>query len=210
MNMALFLFLVLFAFPSAAEDPETWLVATSSGTVLLLADDGSSRALAAGDRLEAGARIRTMSGGRAVLARGEDVITMSPGTDLVIPAPQPGFGTRVIQAVGRAFYEITKGAAPHFEVDSPYLAAVVKGTKFEVSADAAAGDAVRVLDGRVEVRNLRDGRAAPVNAGQVGRVRSAGSTGVEVEEQTTDSGGNGNAHGGGAGPRGNGSGGGEP
>ena len=207
--MAMFLFLAFSAFPSAAEDPESWLVAKSSGTVLLLGDDGSSRALAGGDRLEAGAHIRTMSGGRAVLARGEDVITMSPGTDLVIPDPQPGFGTRVIQAVGRAFYEITKGAAPHFEVDSPFLAAVVKGTKFEVSSDAAAGGAVRVLEGRVEVRNLRDGRAAPVNAGQVGRVRSGDSTGVEVEEETIGTGSNGNAHGAAAGPRGSG-GGGEP
>src|SRR5262249_46967564 len=85
---------------------------------------------------------------------------------------------------------------------------VVKGTRFEVSSDAASGDAVRVLEGRVEVRNLRDGRAALVNAGQLGRVRSASSTGVEIEEQTIDSGGNGNTHGGGAGARGNGNGGG--
>ena len=70
----------------------------------------------------------------------------------------------------------------------------MKGTTFAVSSDAS-GSAVRVVEGRVSVRNVGDGQAAFVGAGQVGRVRAARGFGVQVEADAAASGSNGNGHG---------------
>ena len=202
-------FFVAVRTAASAEDRTTWSIADASGTVVLLGDNAARMSLRVGDEIEAGSHIRTLDDGRAVLMHGKDVITMSPNTDLAIPVDQPGFGTRLFQAVGQAIYEITKGAAPHFEVDAPFLAAVVKGTKFVVSSDASESS-VRVLEGRVEVRNLGDGRSAFVNAGQIGRVRPVAGYGVHIENSEMFYGGSGNSHGTGNQHGNGGNGGGEP
>ena len=52
--------------------------------------------------------------------------------------------------MGSALYRIGKQQKPHFQVDTPYLAAVVKGTTFTVTVDG--NDAtVSVSEGLVEV-----------------------------------------------------------
>jgi len=191
--LALFALAVGPASPRAA-DPATWLVATSSGGVLVANDGIDLVSLHEGQEVRPGSRIRTLDDGRAVLRRGDDLITLWPNSEIVIPPTQPEFGTRLMQTIGDALYKVTRGAAPHFEVDTPYLAAVVKGTTFAVSSDAS-GSAVRVVEGRVSVRNVGDGQASFVGAGQVGRVRAARGFGVQVEADDAASGGNGNGHG---------------
>jgi len=179
--IAAFLALVLNVAPQAA-DLTTWSVTTSAGQVLVSGDGIERVSLRQGQEVAPGSRIRTLDDGRAVLQRGTDVITLRPNTEIVIPAAQPEFATRLIQTIGDAIYEVTRGPAPHFEVDTPYLAAVVKGTRFAVSSDSS-GSSVHVLDGRVLVRNVGDGSSAMVETGRTGHVRPIPGYGVQIDSR---------------------------
>jgi len=192
-----------------AEDQMTWVIAESSGRVVVLPDTVGRVALTQGDQIAPGSRIQTMDDGRAILTRGEDVIIISPNSELIVPTSQPEFGTHLLQTIGRAMYKVTKRPSPHFEVDTPYLAATVKGTTFEVSSDAS-GSAVRVVDGRVRVSDIRDGRSALVEAGQIARVDATRGLGPQIQAPPTINGGNANGTGGGSGGSGGKTGGGEP
>jgi hypothetical protein len=49
-------------------------------------------------------------------------------------------------------FRVDRRNVPHFEVTTPFLAAIVKGTKFEVSVHDDHAD-VNVSEGKVEVRS---------------------------------------------------------
>jgi hypothetical protein len=181
-----------------ADDLTTWVVAESSGRVLLSPDILNRVSLTQGDQIAPGSHIRTMDDGRAILMHGEDVIIISPNSELLIPTSQPEFGTRLLQTIGRAMYKVTKRSSPHFEVDTPYLAATVKGTTFEVTSDPS-GSAVHVVEGRVQVRAVRDGRSELVRTGQIARVSSVPGITLQIESPPTMGGGNRNGSGSGKG-----------
>jgi ferric-dicitrate binding protein FerR (iron transport regulator) len=87
--------------------------------------------------------------------------------------------TRLVQWLGEAFFEVGHRSTPHFEVDTPYLAAIVKGTAFtvEVTHDDSA---VAVSEGVVAVVT-RGGASTDVRAGMVAR-GYAGLTGLTIED----------------------------
>ncbi len=49
-----------------------------------------------------------------------------------------GLSTTIVQQAGSILLEVEKRNVRHFEVETPYLAAVVKGTQFRVSVNAAS------------------------------------------------------------------------
>jgi hypothetical protein len=60
---------------------------------------------------------------------------------------------------------VRKKSRPHLSVETPYLVAVVKGTRFDVVVAQRSAEVV-VEEGRVEVRALSSGYYADVLAGQ--------------------------------------------
>lgn len=192
-----------------AEDQTAWVVAESSGRVIVSSGIVDRVSLRQGDQIAPGSRIRTLENGRAILTRGEDVIIMSPNSEVAVPTSQPAFGTRLLQNIGRAIYKVTRRPSPHFEVDTPYLAATVKGTTFEVTSSPSES-AVHVVDGRVQVSDLRGGRSAVVGAGETARVDATRGLSLQVGPPPMTSGGNGNGDGKGNGGGGGKAGGGEP
>jgi hypothetical protein len=62
-------------------------------------------------------------------------------------------------------FNVDKRKVKHFAVETPYLAAVVKGTHFVVGAYGTSG-VVKVARGRVEVTDLRTGQHVDVVPGQ--------------------------------------------
>jgi len=160
-----------------------WLAEEVRGTVLVRA---AGEGAAAWQRLQTASpiagrsEIATGSDGTAVLDNGVDHIRLSPNSRLVLPATQDqgqGLLTIIEQSLGRIFFDVGHRPERSFEVDSPYLVVLVKGTHFVVNA-TYLGDSVTVTDGTVEVRrgggNASSGTL--IAAGQTASIRAGGSS----------------------------------
>jgi hypothetical protein len=89
-----------------------------------------------------------------MLTRGDDYVVVAPGSRLLLPKAEEKRGfTRLIQQVGTMLYKVKHTGVPHFAVQTPMLAAVVKGTSFSVVVDDERA-AVQVTEGVVEVSSL--------------------------------------------------------
>jgi hypothetical protein len=138
----------------------------------------AASAVVMGANIGTGDRLTTGEGGALVLTRGEDLVTMAENSQIEIVDPQPSATTLIEQPYGHVQYHVTKEKVPHFQVDAPLLATVVKGTTFSVDASPAKS-AVTVSEGRVVAKNRRTGASASVGAGERGAVESSGRS-VEV------------------------------
>jgi hypothetical protein len=133
--------------------------------------------LSSGLVLENGAVVVTKNNGRALLVRGEQTMIVAPNSMVTLPADKGTF-TRILEGIGQVEYNIDHRQVRHFSVETPYLAAVVKGTRFKVRV-YKGGASVSVLRGRVEVTNLKTGEKVDVLAGQKAAVSSAGGLTVD-------------------------------
>src|SRR5260370_20771813 len=116
--------------------------------------------------LKPGESARTGHNGRVLLVRGEETILVSPNSVIGLPAEKKdGLSTTIMQQAGSILLEVEKKNVKHFEVETPYLAAVVKGTQFRVSVNSASTN-VEVMRGQVEVADFKSGQIAQVLPGQ--------------------------------------------
>src|SRR6185369_12864178 len=83
--------------------------------------------------------------------------------------------TTVNEDFGSVEVEAERLNVQHFAVETQFLAAVVKGTHFTVSADGA-GSSVKVNRGQVAVQSIATGRTTTVTVDQEARV----STGTDL------------------------------
>lgn len=200
------LLLSMGARPIAAADPAAaagaWLAEDVRGTVLVRASGEaptSWQPLRAATPIAGQSEIATGSDGIAILHNGVDQIRLTPNSRLVLPPEQDeGLMTIIEQSLGKIFFNIGSRPDRSFEVDSPYLVVLVKGTKFAVTA-TYLGDSVTVTEGTVEVRTA-DGADSPgtlIGPGQTASVRAGGSS-VSVGSRS-GTGGNDSGHGTGGG-----------
>jgi hypothetical protein len=178
MAAAVALALGLGASSLMASQAAHWEVVAATNATMTHGKSLTARIVTVGAVVDKGDRLTTGADGTLVLSRGEDLITMAEKTQIVIVDPQPAEKTLIQEPYGMAQYHVTKGPVPHFEVDTPLLATVVKGTTFSVAANPSEG-AVAVSEGRVVARRMSNGAFASVSAGQVGRV-AEGASGVKV------------------------------
>jgi len=130
--------------------------------------------------LKPGDNIRTGRTGRVLLMRGEETMLISPNSDISLPTEQKdGLETTILQQAGSVLIEAQKREAPHFQVQTPYLAAVVKGTQFRVTVQPH-GASVDVTRGQVEVTDFKSGQHALVLPGQAAKVSMLGPTGLSL------------------------------
>ena len=120
---------------AASSGQSNWTVSEASPGVSVL-HLGASHMLARGGKVVPGDTVITTVNARAVLVNGQQYAIVAPNSRLEIAEPDPADGlTQVIEHLGNAVFSVRKGAAPHFVVRTPYLAAVVKGTTFSVTVD---------------------------------------------------------------------------
>ena len=167
--------LVLFASPAVARgDVSAWTVAQKSGDVRVFRTGMQPASVNLRASISPGDIIATGANGRAVLTKGEDYVVVAPSSRLALPKTQEGSGfTRLIQQMGTMLYKVKRTGVPHFHVETPMLAAVVKGTTFSVVVDQK-GAAVQVTEGIVEVSSLTGNARRLVQGGltvYVGRER---------------------------------------
>jgi hypothetical protein len=166
-----FAILALTAAPALADD---WNVTRLRGDVLQLVD-GSWQPLTRGGVVPDDRVLRTMPNGRLSLVRGEETIELGPNTQIRIfdeHGNKPF--TTVHQHFGTVSIEAEVQNVQHFAVETAYLAAVVKGTRFTVRAGKSGSD-VSVERGHVAVEDSIDHSTTLIAAGQQAKVRKGAS-----------------------------------
>ncbi|MCK1723335.1 FecR family protein [Bradyrhizobium sp. 141] len=164
---------------SAAEDG-VWSVSKATGEVWIATDGAQQVSLNQEETLKPGNTIRTGRNGRVLLVRGEETILIRPNSVVGLPAEKKdGLSTTIIRQAGSILLEVEKRNVKHFEVETPYLAAVVKGTQFSVTVGAGSTK-VGVLRGQVEVSDFRTGQIAQVMPGQAATVFEHGKPGLSL------------------------------
>lgn len=137
-----------------------WKITRLKGDVSILLN-GSWHKLSRGDQVPLGRFVRTAANGRARLSRGGEIVDMEPKSEVQILENAGGRNTVVHQRSGEISVEANRRKTKHFAVQTRFLVAVVKGTRFTVRADQAFAD-VAVKRGIVEVRDLLHKRTVDV------------------------------------------------
>ncbi|WP_316179849.1 FecR family protein [Bradyrhizobium sp. SZCCHNRI1009] len=169
------------AMPAAfAADGEPWLVSKSSGEVWVTTQGAAQVSLGREDPLKPGDTIRTGPTGRVRLTRGAETIVIAPNSEVGLPAaPRDGMATTILQRAGSILLDVEKRNVQHFEVETPYLAAVVKGTQFSVTISGRSTK-VEVSRGQVQVSDFKTGQIAQVMPGQAATAFATGRSGLSL------------------------------
>ena len=176
---ALVLLLAASACTVAAEN-DVWSVSKSSGEVWIATDQAKQVSLKQDETLKPGDTIQTGRNGRVLLVRGEETILISPNSVVGLPLEKKdGLSTTITQQAGSILLDVEKRNVKHFEVETPYLAAVVKGTQFSVTV-SATGTRVDVRRGQVEVSDFKSGQIAQVMPGQIVTSFTHGKSGLSL------------------------------
>ncbi len=155
-----FLALLVVASPALAADE--WWIGESVGAVWILEEGKETRLASSGTVFPNAATLATSPTGRALLVRESESVFVGPST--VIALLQRGGRTRVIQIAGVAEFEVERRNVQHFTVETPFLAAVVKGTHFTVEVEDS-GARVGVERGTVEVTSSESRQRTDLTAG---------------------------------------------
>jgi hypothetical protein len=160
--------LALSATAALAHD---WEVTRLRGGVLQLVD-GEWLKLERGGVVPDNRVIRTLANGHVEFQRGEEQVALAPNTQIQIfdKGGRKPF-TTVKQYFGEVTIEAEVRNVQHFAVETPYLAAVVKGTKFVVTS-GDDGAEVAVKRGHVFVEDHATHESVTVNVGQTASVGS--------------------------------------
>lgn len=148
-------------FEAKAAEGGSWMVASTEGAVTI---DGQ----AAGAPVSAigpGAVIETGADGNVVLTRPGDSITVYANSKMSVPAADNGGEAGILQTLGKLLFRMESRESRDFKIETPYLAAAIKGTTFTVEVDD--DDAVvEVEEGSVIVTANRSGQSAYVGPGE--------------------------------------------
>lgn len=160
---------ILMASTSAAVLADDWVADRLRGDVKIL-ERGAWTVLERGDIVSDGDKIRTSGTGRAELVRGQERIALAANTEITIRDEAGQAMTSLIQSRGTVTVDVEKRNVQHFSVQTPVLAAVVKGTQFTVSY--VNGQArVDVERGVVQVQDADDEMVVDVTRGQTAEAR---------------------------------------
>ncbi len=132
--------------------------------------------IARGASIPDGTVVRSLSSGYADFVRGTETVSVSPNTEINI-ADTAAAGTKPFTTVTEYFGTVAVEAdvehVQHFAVVTPYLAAVVKGTKFIVTSGQNGGG-VAVTRGHVEVISQSDHSHVLISVGQAAWIAKLG------------------------------------
>lgn len=117
-----------------------------------------------------GGRVRTESNGRVELVRGAERISLAANTEISIRDAGDQKMTSVIQSRGTVTVDAERRNVQHFSVQTPVLAAVVKGTQFTVTYSNGQAS-VSVDRGVVQVQDAGHEMVVDVTPGQVAEAR---------------------------------------
>jgi FecR protein len=150
-----------------------WRVSEVAGDVRIV-DGNSSRPATRGATVASGSVVAGARA-RAVLVRGQQFMTVAPNTRVTVATPASSDANALVQVIvntGSALFRVDRREVPHFRVQTPYLAAVVRGTVFTVSVSEGSSS-VQVTQGAVQVSTLDDGASDLIRPGMIATVESS-------------------------------------
>lgn len=166
----------------AAQDG-AWKVSESKGAVTII-DSASERTATLGMIVPPGAAVQTGTKSSAVLVRGKEFVTLRQNSRVrIAPADRQRSIVQILQDYGSAMFNIGKQADPHFGVETPYLAAVVKGTTFIISVTDVAAT-LQVTEGAVEASTRDGGARELIRPGNIAMIAAGDNLRMVVEGET--------------------------
>ena len=96
-------------------------------------------------------------------------VSVAPSTIMRVAAPvrrRDGVLQRIFQEAGSSLFAVDRHETEHFEVETPFLVSVVKGTLFSVVVHDD-GATVALHDGRLQVNSPDGGRSVELRPGDV-------------------------------------------
>jgi hypothetical protein len=166
----------LATLPVRADD---WIAGKLRGAVVQLVD-GRWQPLRRGMIVPDDRVVRTMAAGYVTFTRGAETLDLGPNTQIQIfdKGGKKPF-TTVKEYFGSVAVEAEVRKVEHFAVQTPYLAAVVKGTRFVVTS-GKTGASVSVQRGHVAVEDTHDRSRVTLSVGQSAGVGSKTISGITV------------------------------
>lgn len=162
----LFVSIVLFFLNPGLASSADWVASRVKQPVNFTVDKVNWKRLEAGMPVPGGAWISSGPRGRAVLTHADDMIAIQPGSMVsVVAKDTAGNKFEVVQQIGEIVVDFEKRPGRNLSVQTPFLAAVVKGTRFTVSVDGKAAQ-LGVERGLVGVTDPRRGERVDVRPGQ--------------------------------------------
>lgn len=155
----------------AAGFADDWTAVRLRGPVFVYHDGWVK--LERGDVVSDDSIIRTLERGRVSFERGAETIDLMPDSQIRIVDKAGGHRfTTVMSDYGKVAIEAEVQNVQHFAVATPFLAAVVKGTKFTVSS-TGTGSEVEVQRGHVFVEASATHETTTISQGQTATATAA-------------------------------------
>ena len=163
---------------------QEWVVKRVKGTAYFVAPGVDAFQVRKGMVFQKGYTIATRKGARALIARSGETISVGPDTTFAISKHRSnGVQTTLLQRKGVIDVDVKKRSRPHFTVETPFMAAVVKGTAFNVTVRGKEAK-VRVDRGVVQVEDFSSGDRADLSAGQSAASAPTKGAGLSVDGKT--------------------------
>ncbi len=157
-----------------------WTVSAVDGTATITSHGGEGFAVSRGQPVGANTTIVTDEDGTVVLTRRGDSITVYPNSRMTVPADAGTEELGILQSLGTLLFRMETRESRDFEVNTPYLAATIKGTTFTVVVERTLAT-VSVAEGMVLVAPVYGARSEVVHPGWTATVRT-GRDSVQLTE----------------------------
>lgn len=173
--------LVFLTYLTGVAQAGGWTVVKASADTLYTIGKGNWRPVTPGMELQDNSWINTGKRGRITIRKDANIINVNPGTLAGIQELGGKLDkTVILQQTGSVSLDLVRKSAPWMTVQTPFLAAIVKGTSFNVTIGKTDAT-VKVSRGRVGVTDTRRGESVDVVSGQRARVDIAAARSIRVD-----------------------------
>jgi collagen type III alpha len=141
--------------------------------------------LKAGVALDLPVSIRVGADGALEMHQGATVVSAAANSQLQIPKATSSDQTldKIVQSQGNVYYNVAKRPAHKLRIETPLLVAVIKGTRFNVSA-LDTMTTISLLEGSIEVHASDDSSVVDLSAGQMA-TRSRSQPAIRIIRMST-------------------------
>ena len=129
---------------------------------------GIAHGVRSGSTLGTPATIRTGHDGFIELRQGATTAAIAADTRVDLPAvtASDGLIDHIAQPTGNVLYDVAKRPGRKLRIETPYLVAVVKGTRFNIAAQDQNAT-ISLLEGQLEIWTPDESDVIQLNAGEI-------------------------------------------